>query len=105
MRTLFLLLYFSACSGWSLLDNERTPVVSVSFFGTRKQADLRRRRIVYASPRFRKLLDVTFSCELLLRLRLMIPVLDAIAAVVLFLSVPSVAAGSGAVFVQSVREL
>ena len=31
VRTLLLLLYFSAYRGWPLLDNERTPVVTISF--------------------------------------------------------------------------
>ena len=44
VRTPLLLLYFSARQGWPLLDNKRTPIFS-SFLWTRKQADLRRRRV------------------------------------------------------------
>ena len=38
VRTLLFLPYSSACRGWPLLDNTRTPIVSLSF-RTRKQAD------------------------------------------------------------------
>ena len=49
-----LLLYFSASRGWPLLDNERTPIVSV-FFG--HASKLIYEEGVYWSPRFRTCTD------------------------------------------------
>ena len=49
VRTLLLLLYFSACRGWPLLDNERTLVAPI-FFG--HASKLIYEEGVCASPRF-----------------------------------------------------
>ena len=49
VRTLlFLLLYFSACRGWPLRDNERTPVLPLFFCASK----LIHEEGLYASPRF-----------------------------------------------------
>ena len=55
VRTLLLLLYFSACRGWPLLHNKRTPIVPV-FFG--HASKLIYEEGVSSSPRFRLCTDI-----------------------------------------------
>ena len=56
VRTLLLLLSFSACRGWPLLDNERTPVVS---FFSGHASQLIYEEGVYACPGFE--VELTFA--------------------------------------------